>query len=105
MEISQLYSSFGREWSGRNMKQTADEDSVLNSKPLDTFDLIVRSNIYHSPPSLRIQLDVISWEQARLSTMMTEPPVLIREFQVRNSGTLGKAQFCNLVSNLDRYFQ
>lgn len=43
---------------------------------------------------LRVQLYVVGWEKTCLSTIVTEPPILIWEFEIRDLGIFGEAQFC-----------
>ena len=43
---------------------------------------------------LLLQLDVVGREQAGLALVVAEPPVLVRELNIRHLGTLGEAQFC-----------
>lgn len=40
-----------------------------------------------------MKLDVVRWEKTRLPTMMAEPPVIVRKFQVRDVVAFTKAQF------------
>lgn len=49
----------------------------------------------HIPTGLLgIQLNIVGGEQARRSTVVTIPPILVGKLEVRDGGTLREAEFC-----------